>query len=107
MAHDPWGIVFTYLGYLMLLLGLGWLLARRDGPFRRLLGSKVASLALPALLAVSLAASAQPTTLPRQSADKLGQMYMLYKGRVCPVLTFAKDFTTKLSGKATYRGLSS
>ena len=107
VAHDLWGIVFTYLGYLMLLLGLGWLLARRDGPFRRMLGSKVASLALPALLAVSLAASAQPTTLPRQSADKLGQMYMLYKGRVCPVQTFAKDFTTKLTGKATYRGLSS
>jgi len=33
-------------------------------------------------------------------------MYVLYKGRVCPMQTLAKDFTTKLTGKATYKGLT-
>ncbi len=37
----------------------------------------------------------------------MGEMYTLYKGRICPLQTFAKDFTTKLTGKATYEGLSS
>ncbi len=37
----------------------------------------------------------------------MGEMYTLYKGRICPLQTFAKDFTTKLTGKATYQGLSS
>ena len=51
-------------------------------------------------------ASAKPTTLPRHTADQLGRVQVLYKGRVCPLQTFAKDFTTKLYGKATYQGLS-
>jgi ABC-type transport system involved in cytochrome c biogenesis permease subunit len=37
----------------------------------------------------------------------MGEMYTLYKGRICPLQTFAKDFTTKITGKATYEGLSS
>ena len=31
---------------------------------------------------------------------------MLYKGRVCPLQTLAKDFTTKLCGSARYEGLT-
>jgi ABC-type transport system involved in cytochrome c biogenesis permease subunit len=34
----------------------------------------------------------------------MGQMYVMYKGRVCPMQTLAKDFTTKLYGNARYRG---
>jgi ABC-type transport system involved in cytochrome c biogenesis permease subunit len=34
----------------------------------------------------------------------MGQMYVMYKGRVCPLQTLAKDFTTKLYGKARYQG---
>ena len=52
-------------------------------------------------------AQAAPHTLPRETASKMGEMYTLYKGRICPLQTFAKDFTTKLTGKATYEGLSS
>ena len=52
-------------------------------------------------------AQAAPRTLPRETASKMGEMYTLYKGRICPLQTFAKDFTTKLTGKATYEGLSS
>ena len=52
-------------------------------------------------------AQAAPRTLPRETASRMGEMYTLYKGRICPLQTFAKDFTTKLTGKATYEGLSS
>lgn len=102
VAHDPWGIAFTYVGYIVLLVGLGWMLTKRNGPFRQLLQG----MAVAALLMLPAMAQAQPRTLPRESADKMGEMYLLYKGRVCPVQTFAKDFTTKLTGKATYRGLT-
>ena len=58
-------------------------------------------------LSIFNSAQAAPKTLPRETASKMGEMYTLYKGRICPLQTFAKDFTTKLTGKATYQGLSS
>jgi ABC-type transport system involved in cytochrome c biogenesis permease subunit len=54
--------------------------------------------------AVPASAANKPRTLPKESADKMGQMYVMYKGRVCPLQTLAKDFTTKLYGNARYLG---
>ena len=102
VAHDPWGIGVTYCGYIMLMLGLLGYMVSPKGHFRRLL--KGAALAV--LLAMPAIASATPQTLPRETADSMGRMYVLYKGRVCPLQTLAKDFTTKLTGNATYRGLT-
>ncbi len=106
VAHDPWGIGITYCGYAILLMGLLWMLLNPTGRFRRLLKSA----ALVALLLMPVAASAAdrqlPPTLPRDAANRMGDMYVLYKGRVCPLETMAKDFTVKLSGSATYHGLS-
>ena len=111
VAHDPWGIGVTYCGYALLILGLLGMLIAKNGPFRRLLDAgKTPSVckgaAVAALLLVSGTISAQPRSLPKATASKMGEMYVLYKGRVCPLQTYAKDFTTKLTGKATYRGLS-
>ena len=102
VAHDPWGIGVTYCGYAMLLIGLVGLMVSPKGRFRQLL--KGAAVAL--MLLLPGAASATPQTLPRATADRMGRMYILYKGRVCPLQTFAKDFTTKLTGNATYHGLT-
>lgn len=102
VAHDPWGIGVTYCGYAMLLIGLVGLMVSPKGRFRQLL--KGAAVAL--MLLLPGAASATPQTLPRTTADRMGRMYILYKGRVCPLQTFAKDFTTKLTGNATYHGLT-
>lgn len=102
VAHDPWGIAVTYFGYVLFVFGLLGLLVSKTGPFRRLMkGAAVA-----AVLLVTVHANAAPRTLPKTTADKMGRMYVLYKGRVCPLQTYAKDFTTKLTGKATYKGLS-
>ncbi|MDY6288931.1 MAG: cytochrome c biogenesis protein CcsA [Bacteroidales bacterium] len=102
VAHDPLGIGVTYAGYLLAIVGLMWMFLTPRSHFRRLLRG------LPlVLLLLAGNAQAAPTTLPRQSAEKMGQMYVLYKGRICPLQTLAKDFTTKLCGNATYRGLTS
>ena len=112
VSHDPWGIAVTYCGYALLLLGLLWIARKR---YRSLVppaaseargGRKplVAALLLAMLLPVAVHAA--PQTLPRQTASAMGEMYVLYKGRICPLQTFAKDFTTKLTGKATYEGLT-
>ena len=98
VSHDPWGIPVTYTGYALLLIGLLWLTISKLKP---------AKLALLLLLLLPAVSQAAPRTLPRETASKMGEMYTLYKGRICPLQTFAKDFTTKLTGKATYEGLSS
>ncbi|MBR0525971.1 MAG: cytochrome c biogenesis protein CcsA [Prevotella sp.] len=110
VAHDPWGVGVTYAGYLLLLVALIGMFFERNGQFRTLLRKASASasvlLALFLTVGAALPASAanKPRTLPRESADKMGQMYVMYKGRVCPLQTLAKDFTTKLYGNARYRG---
>lgn len=102
VAHDPTGIAITYAGYLLLLLGLGGMMLSPNGRFRQLLRK-----AVPVLLFLMLnSAYAAPPTLPRETADQMGRMYVLYKGRMCPLQTLAKDFSTKLYGKATYQGLT-
>ena len=98
VSHDPWGIPVTYTGYALLLIGLLWLTISKLKP---------AKLALLLLLLLPAVSQAAPRTLPRETASKMGEMYTLYKGRICPLQTFANDFTTKLTGKATYEGLSS
>lgn len=101
VSYDPIGIAVTYCGYLLLIAGLIVMFLSPRSHFRRLLK------ALPLLLLlVGGTASATPSTLPRQTADRMGRIMVLYKGRICPLQTVAKDYTTKLCGKATYQGLT-
>ena len=111
VSHDPWGIAVTYAGYALLLLAFIFVFADKDGEFRTLLrkvSGKVAVMLVALTLGGALEATAanKPHTLPKESASKMGQMYVMYKGRVCPLQTLAKDFTTKLCGNARYKGLT-
>jgi len=112
VAHDPWGIGVTYTGYLLLLVSLVAMFIVPNGRFRQLLKKTSAKAAVILVLLTAgccmpaLSANA-PRTLPKESADKLGQLYVQYKGRVCPLQTLAKDFTTTLYGSARYHGLTS
>ena len=110
VACDPWGIGLTYAGYALLLLSaLAFFLEPQSG-FRRLLrhpslrSAGVAGL----LLAAPFVRAAEdlPRTLPRETAACFGRLYVYYNDRVCPLQTLAKDFTMKLCGKPTYRGLT-
>ena len=112
VAHDPWGIGVTYAGYLLLLFSLVAMFIVPNGRFRQLLKKTSAKAAVVLILLTAgccmpaLSANA-PHTLPKESADKLGQLYVQYKGRVCPLQTLAKDFTTTLYGSARHHGLTS
>ena len=111
VAHDPWGIGVTYTGYVLLFIALLGLFLERDGQFRsllRTLSGKVAVFFVILTMGAvcSATAAGKPRTLPKESANKMGEMYVLYKGRVCPLQTLAKDFTTKLCGNARYHGYS-
>ncbi|MBO4645836.1 MAG: cytochrome c biogenesis protein CcsA [Bacteroidales bacterium] len=111
VSHDPWGIGVTYAGYLLLLGSLVALFIVRNSKFRLLLKKTSAKAALLlSFMVIGCGTSAfsanLPRTLPKESADKMGQMYVQYKGRLCSLQTLAKDFTTKLCGNAHYRGLT-
>ena len=111
VAHDPWGIAVTYTGYILLLVAIILVFTEKNGAFRSLLrkaSGKAAILLIFLTLGsvFSVSAANKPRTLPKESADKMAQMYVMYKGRVCPVQTLAKDFTTKLCGNARYHGLT-
>ena len=108
LNHDPWGIGVTYAGYLLLALGMLWMLLDGHGPFRSLLRSPLLSKGalVVALMASASAPAGAATTVPQESARKLAKLDVLYNGRICPFQTFALDFTKKLHGSTSIHGLS-
>jgi len=116
-SHDPWGIGITYAGYGLLLLSMIGFFFQRKTYFRALLKQ----LSVVALLLFPLTAhsspityhspsgepeGSSPLTVPPDLADAFGSLYIYYNDRVCPVQTLATDFTTKLYGKPSYKGLN-
>lgn len=106
---DPWGIPVTYAGYALFFLALLWLLVDPKGTFRNLCRQLAASdsfgnaLGVMLLLGLSLSAKAQ-TTVSEETADRFGHLLINYNERICPVQTFAIDFTEKLNGHRSYKG---
>lgn len=105
---DPWGIPVTYAGYALLFAALVWMLFDPKGRFRRLLRSPLLQKGtLCAVLFACFSVNAKAlNALPRETADKFGRLFMVYNGRVCPVQTFAVDFTKKLTGASSYNGMT-
>ena len=109
VAHDPWGIGVTYAGYGLLLIGMIAVLIDHRTAFRALLrhpalkrGAAVVTIAILS----TITACAQPKTLPRDVANSMGDLYILHNNRICPFQTFAREFTAKLYGKTSYKGLT-
>lgn len=113
VSRDPAGVAVSYAGYALLLLSFIGFFFQKNSGFRAVLRrvSKSAPLLL-LLLALggtparAAAADALPEVLPRETAEQYGRMYIYYNDRICQVQTLARDFTMKLYGKASYRGLS-
>lgn len=109
VAHDPWGIAVTYTGYGLLLIAMIAVLIDRNSTFRSLLrhpALKRGAAAVVFAVTTFFSANAQPETLPRDVADEMGDLYILWNNRICPFETFARQFTAKLCGKTSYRGLT-
>ena len=103
--YDPAGIPITYAGYFLLFLSLIWILIDSKGPYRKILRSNILKKGFLLFIAFFLTgqkANAAPV-LPKETANEFGRMYILYNGRICPMQTFALDFTKKLCGKAKYK----
>ena len=98
ISYDPYGIIVTYTGYLLLLLSMLWLLIAKNGAFRKL----IKSLSIIALIIIPNFASAQ-RTLSKDEAKDFGKLSMSYNGRIVPIDTYARDFTRKITGKSSYK----
>ena len=115
VSHDPYGIGITYAGYTLLLLSTVFFFFSPQSRFRQLLKSPLLHRSLTVILllfAFSLnsnflkANSTSPKVLPREVAEHFGDLYILYNNRICPLQTFARDFTIKLYGSSSYKGLT-
>lgn len=100
---DPWGIPVTYLGYALLFVSLIWMLIDPRGAYRKVL-RRLSTATMLCFLFGTI--HAEPRTLPRETADRFGQLFVVYNDRVCPMQTYALDFTKKLYGKRHYQEFS-
>ena len=115
---DPYGIPVTYTGYALLFISLVWMLFDPKGGYRKLLkspllkkGALITALILSmgniqTLHAESATGNLQNAVLPKESAEKFGELHILYNDRICPVQTFALDFCKKIYGARSYQGLT-
>ena len=115
---DPYGIPVTYTGYALLFISLVWMLFDPKGGYRKLLkspllkkGALITALILSmgniqTLHAESATGNLQNTVLPKETAEKFGELHILYNARICPVQTFALDFCKKIYGARSYQGLT-
>ena len=115
---DPYGIPVTYTGYALLFISLVWMLFDPKGGYRKLLkspllkkGALITALILSmgniqTLHAESTTGNLQNAVLPKETAEKFGELHILYNDRICPVQTFALDFCKKIYGARSYQGLT-
>ena len=115
---DPYGIPVTYTGYALLFISLVWMLFDPKGGYRKLLkspllkkGALITALILSmgniqTLHAESATSNLQNAVLPKETAEKFGELHILYNDRICPVQTFALDFCKKIYGARSYQGLT-
>lgn len=118
---DPVGIPVTYTGYALLFISLILMLFDPKGAYRKLIKSPLLKkgalvVAMMTTLGTTSAIADNTTdasqaelntkTLPKETAAKFGELYILYNNRICPVQTFAIDFTKKLYGARSYKGLT-
>ena len=103
-SYDPYGIASTYLGYLMLLVGIIATLFSRHTQMRALYRKAITI----ALLLVSISASADDKlpVVDEDIAHRMGTINVLYNNRICPLNTVATDFVMKITGSASWKGYS-
>ena len=123
--HDFWGTAITYLGYLLLTLGMFGALFSPGSRFNTLnkklkkMSSKTTIIALLMMLASNSWAQApnmhmfdnvdsliEANTILREHADKFGKLIIQDNGgRLKPINTFASELMRKVFGKDHYKGL--
>lgn len=113
--HDPIGIGVTYTGYFLMVIAMLYVLVSPKCGFRKLLKHPLLQKGILSLVLVfsafanTLSAQESETVKPiwnRETADSSAYLQIIYNDRIAPFNTLARDFTTKLYGKPSYKGLS-
>ena len=121
--HDP-GTLPTYLGYILLAIGMIWNLFDKNGRFQKLLRGarklQSASLAFVMVALLGYTAPLQSASLPsldknetkivdvydQETIDKFGTLVLQsHGGRMKPIDTFAHELVSKLTGKTSVYGV--
>jgi cytochrome c-type biogenesis protein CcsB len=122
--HDKWGTIVTYIGYILMALGLIYNFFSKNSRFRKLARistelqkkSTLASIGLlMALGLVSMTSIAQHGMLPdpqkisKEHAARFGQLIVQDQegGRMMPVNTLASELLRKISRKENMMGMNS
>ena len=107
VQHDPWGILVTYIGYI--LLSISMIIIFFKNIIKKRVPKQLKSLVILFVMLMfgTMANAHELKTLPKDVATELGDIYIYNSGRIAPMQTFAKDFACKLYGKPTYEGYTS
>ena len=104
VSYDPYGIAITYVGYLLLLVGIIATLLSRHTQMRALYRKAMMLVLL--MVSVSANAEEQLPVIDKEIAHRMGTINVLYNNRICPLNTVATDFVTKMTGSASWNGYS-
>jgi ABC-type transport system involved in cytochrome c biogenesis permease subunit len=111
VKSDKYGLPLIYLGFFLLLVTMISYFFTKNTKFREYLKhpalKQTSLLLLFFLLIKGIALAETKNTLPYPIAKKMSELHILYNDRICPIETFAQDFTLKLYGKSTYKSFSS
>ena len=103
ISYDPYGNAITYTGYVLLFVASCLLLLSRREGFCKLL--KHPSLKRGTTLMLLTLLCCAGIEAKELSADNPARRQVLYKGRIAPLDTQARDFLKKLSGRDNYNGM--
>lgn len=104
VSHDPIGIAVTYTGYILLFLSMILFFFEKKSAFKKRISAACILLSIP--FASSFAENKLPPTLPAGTAEIFGNIRVNHNGRIAPLQTLAIDFTKKIYGGKSYKGLS-
>lgn len=107
VQHDPLGIFFTYMGYIVLSISMLVIFFKNITKKRMPKYGRSLVILFVMLMIGTMANAQELKTLPKDVAAELGDIYIYNGGRIAPMQTFAKDFSCKLYGKPTYKGYTS
>ena len=109
VSYDPWGITITYIGYLLLLVGIIATLLSRQTQMRSLYKKAMLTILFFSPLTSNLSPLSANDNLPvvdKDIAHRMGTIHVLYNNRICPLNTVATDFVMKMTGSASWHGYS-
>lgn len=111
ILYDPWGIAITYLGYVMLFISLIISIFGKSTRIRYCYRKAMGKMGIILLIMVSgiycpKASAQNKLEIDSKIYNDFGRICVLYNNRICPINTVATDFTMKLCGSSSWKGMT-